>query len=307
MTFNTGLSRDGPGLLVRDLMGEEPDADLKRLAALSPDIAVLQNVDYDHDHIVLGLIQARLAALGHEMPHAFTSRPNTGIDSGFDLDRNGKLGEPRDMLGYGRFAGQGGIVVLSRFEIVENDVYDLSGVQWRDEDAAALPAGNYFPDALLARMPLHSVAAWDVAIRTPKGLLRLLTADASPPAFDGPEDRNGLRNAAELRFWSRYINTHHLADQRFVLLGTLNNDPSGGDGHKRAINQLLGHTALQDPKPMSDGNSVTADWPDRNLALRVDYILPSHRLGVRAAGVERAPQAADGTRHYPVWVDIVWE
>ena len=128
MTYHTGLSRDGPGLLVRDLMSSAADDELKRIAEIAPDIAVLQNVDFDYDQIALGLIQQRLADMGHKMPHSFAARPNTGIDSGLDLDRNGKLGEPRDMLGYGRFAGQGSMVLLSRFPLIEGQVDDLSGI-----------------------------------------------------------------------------------------------------------------------------------------------------------------------------------
>ena len=306
MTYHTGLSRDGPGLLVRDLMDDAADDDLARIAYLKPDVAVLQTVDYDHDQIAVGLIKKRLEALGHEMPHSFTTRPNTGIDSGFDLDRNGKLGEPRDMLGYGRFSGQGGMLLLSRFPLVDGQAKDLSGVLWRDEDAAGLPADSYFSDDILEVLPLHTVAAWDVVVQTPSGPLHILTSHASTPAFDGPEDRNGLRNAAELRFWRRYIERPDLQNQRFVLLGTLNNDVAGGEGHKLPLQKLVSHTALQDPKPVSAGSLVTAEWTF-GLALRVDYVLPSHGLGVRAAKVERAPQTTGGSQHYPVWVDVVWQ
>lgn len=305
MTYSTGLSRDGPGLLARDLMSNAADADLKRIADIAPDISVLQNVDFDYDRIAVGLIQQRLAELGHKMPYSYTTRPNTGIDSGFDLDRNGKLGEPRDMLGYGRFAGQGGMLLLSRFPLVEGQAKDLSRTLWRDQDMPGLPTDGYYSDDVLAVLPLHSVAAWDVAVETPRGPLRVLTSHASTPVFDGPEDRNGLRNAAELRFWRRYLERPDLQDMPFVLLGTLNNDLLAGEGRKPALQELLALNSLQDPKPAHEGGLVTAEWPS-GLALRVDYVLPSQDLGVGAAVVERAPQTAGGSRHYPVWVDIVW-
>ncbi|WP_298259226.1 endonuclease/exonuclease/phosphatase family protein [uncultured Litoreibacter sp.] len=306
LTYNTGLSRDGPGLLVRDLLKDEPDPDLLRIAELRPDVAVLQNVDFDHDQVAVKLIQKRLRTLGHEMPHAFTARPNTGIDSGFDLDRNGKLGQPRDMLGYGRFAGQGGMLLLSRFPLAD-DVIDLSGLLWRDEEPTTLPKENYFSEGALGVLPLHSVAAWDVGIRMPGGPLRVLMSHASTPVFDGPEDRNGLRNAAELQFWHRYIAQPHLRDMHLILAGTLNNDPIAGEGLKPPLINLLSHRGLQDPSPKRpDGQLETAQWAS-GLALRVDYILPSPHLGVRAAGIEQAPFTERGTRHFPVWIDVAWQ
>ena len=306
MTYHTGLSRDGPGLLVRDLMSNEADADLSRIADISPDIVVLQNVDFDYDQIAVRLIQQQLADMGHEMAHSFTARPNTGIDSGFDLDRNGKLGEPRDMLGYSDFAGQAGMLLLSRFPFAAKGTKNLSRTLWRDQEQPGLPADRFYSEDTLAVLPLHSVAAWDVAIKTPSGPLRILTSHVTTPAFDGPEDRNGLRNAAELRFWRHYIERPEFLNIPFVLLGTLNNDLEGGEGQKPALQGLLGHHLLQDPKPTHTDGMITAEWSN-GLALRVDYVLPSHRLGVRAAEVERTPQSSDGSRHYPVWVDIVWK
>ena len=306
MTFHTGLSRDGPGLMVRDLMADAADTDLRQLVAIAPDIVVLQNVDFDYDGIAVRLIRQRLADLGHEMPHIFVTRPNTGIDSEFDLDQNGKLGEPRDMLGYGRFSGQGGMLLLSRFPLVAGQAKNLSHMLWRDQDAPGLPVDGYYSDDVLAVLPLHSVAAWDVTIETPSRPLRILTSHASTPAFDGPEERTGLRNAADRRFWRRYV--ERLDDQEavFVLLGTLNNDPGNGEGHKPDIDNLLKSPAVQDPFADQPGTLISAEWTS-GLALRGDYVLPSHRLGVRAAKIERAPRTATGSLHYPVWVDIFWQ
>ncbi|SDW75159.1 endonuclease/exonuclease/phosphatase family protein [Litoreibacter albidus] len=306
MSYHTGLSRDGPALLVRDLMDGKARDDLARVAALAPDIAVLQNVDYDHDLIAVSLIQKALADLGHAMPHGFTARPNTGRDSGIDLDRNGKLGEPRDMLGYGQFAGQGGMLLLSRFPLVADGTTDLSQLLWRDAPMPDLPADEYFAAPVLDVLPLHSVGAWDVGVETPRGVLRVLTSHATTPVFDGPEDRNGLRNAAELRFWRHYIEQPQIADAPFVLLGTFNSDLDAGEGHKPPLRALLQHPLLTDPEPTWAGDKMTAHWSN-GLQLRVDYVLPSRRLGVRAAKVERTPQTDSVSRHYPVIVDVVWQ
>ncbi|WP_139229780.1 endonuclease/exonuclease/phosphatase family protein [Litoreibacter janthinus] len=306
MNFHTGLSRDGPGVLVRDLLANPENPDLASVAALRPDIAVFQNVDYDFDRVALGLIQKSLSLMGHPMPHAYTTRPNTGVDSGYDLDRNGKRGEPRDMLGYGRFTGQGGMALLSRFPVEAGTARNLTDMLWRDASQQGPPANGYFTPGELAVLPLHSVSAWDVTVHTPNGPLRILTSHASTPAFDGPEDRNGLRNAAELQFWESYIAQVEDEQVPFVLMGTLNNDPMAGEGHKQAIENLLNHPSLQDPRPTHAGEPETALWAN-GLSLRVDYVLPSHGLGVRAAAVEWAPQSPEGSRHYPIWVDVVWQ
>ncbi|PTX57999.1 endonuclease/exonuclease/phosphatase family metal-dependent hydrolase [Litoreibacter ponti] len=300
-----GLSRDGPGLLVRDLLRDDALIAVTRLADARPDIAVLQGVDYDHDQVAITLLQERLAALGLDLPYRYVRRPNTGLDSGFDLDRNGKLGEPRDMQGYGRFAGQGGMAVLSRFPIDHEASVDLSGALWAEQPEAGLPQTPerpFFSAGALDVLRLHSVAAWDVAIETPTGRVRVLTFHASTPVFDGPEDRNGLRNAAELRFWSDYIDTLQ-ADARFVLAGDFNNDLAAGEGLKPALRALLNHPRLQDPIPEKTG---TAKWRS-GLSLHVDYVLPSRGFRVAGAQVERAPLAEAGPRHHPVWVDLIWD
>jgi hypothetical protein len=36
-------------------------------------------------------------------------------------------------------------------------------------------------------------------------VIHLLTAHPTPPTFDGPEDRNGLRNADEIRLVADYV------------------------------------------------------------------------------------------------------
>ncbi len=38
-----------------------------------------------------------------------------------------------------------------------------------------------------------------------KTTLHLLASHPTPPAFDGPEDRNGRRNHDEIRFWNDYL------------------------------------------------------------------------------------------------------
>ncbi|GFE64651.1 endonuclease/exonuclease/phosphatase family protein [Litoreibacter roseus] len=326
MSFNTGLDRKGPGLLVRDILkGEDEDigAVLAEIAAVSPDIAVLQGIDFDHNGVVLDVLADALRDHGLDLPHHFMRRPNTGTGTGFDLDKNGRLGEARDAQGYGTFSGQGGIGILSRFPILEDTVGDYSDVLWKDVPGPSLPVIDgkpYFSAEVLDVLRLHTVGAWVVPIQTPDGPVQIWASQAGPPVFDGPENRNGLRNAAEIRFWTDMAEAGSVP---FVIAAGLNADPHDGDGSHAAISTLLASPNLQDPRPASDGaqqaadaghvtppSQDTVDWPNSDTRpgnLRVDYVLPSTDLRVVDAGVHWPPDVPPetfGSRHRAVWVDV---
>ena len=52
---------------------------------------------------------------------------------------------------------------------------------------------------------LSSKSHWDVPIKVNGEIVHVLAAHPTPPVFDGPEDRNGLRNHDEIRFWDDYV------------------------------------------------------------------------------------------------------
>lgn len=311
-TFAAPLNRDGPGLLLRDLIGQD-DPQLAVIAAViaraDPDVLLLTDFDYDLD----GLALAAFADLfGGIFPYRFAARPNTGWPSGLDLDRNGRSGEPRDAQGYGRFSGDGGMAVLSRFPI--GDVRDLSGLLWRDLPGAVLPVAGGAPfltDEVLAAQRLSTTGHWIVPIGGPDGPLHLLAYSATPPVFDGPEDRNGLRNRDELRLWEHVLDGGYGPPPAgFVVAGNANLDPVRGGGDSAAMAAFLARPDVQDPLPGQD----TADWPevDGPGNLRVSYVLPSIEWRVVDAGVIwPAPDdpllGGDGLAagpHHLVWVDI---
>lgn len=290
------------------------------IAALDADVLVLTGVDYDLRGEALAALEQRLAAAGSPYPHRVALRPNTGVPTGRDLDRNGQLGEARDAQGWGRFPGEGGMAVLSRLPIGP-DIRDFSGFLWAD-----LP-GNLMPDTDPARdiQRLHTTGAYEVPIKLPGGKsLRLLVFYASPPAFDGPEDRNGRRNHDEAAFWLRLIEgglEMPPPTAPFVLVGQTSLDPMDGGGRAEALRALLAHPALQDPEPRSDHGRVEpgqAGDPALDTALydglgglRVEVILPSAEAAVEGAGViwPREGEAlaetwAAASRHSPIWVDL---
>nr|WP_296766806.1 endonuclease/exonuclease/phosphatase family protein [Sediminimonas sp.] len=333
-TYNTDLERDGPGLLLRDILrGDDVQvtAVVRVVARAAPDIIALQGVDYDHLGLALKALQARLADAGWPMPHAFSLLPNTGLPTGQDMDGDGRLGTPRDAQGFGRFEGQAGMAILSRHPVVADRARDFSTLLWRDLPGALLPRkdGRAFPsEAAQAVQRLSSVGHWAVPLRVHGQVLWLLTYHAGPPVFDGPEDRNGRRNHDETRFWTLFLDGQFgaVAEGPFVLLGGTNTDPADGQGRHEALNALLSDPRLQDPRPRGRGDTAadpthtgdpaldTVDWPGPVPGnQRVDYVLPSAGVQVRDAGVfwptPGAPMAdavATASRHRLVWVDLKW-
>lgn len=330
-TFAAPLSRDGPGLLLRDLGREDAqiDAALAIMAEVKPDIIVLTNVDHDFDGLALAALQRRVAAMIPGIDHAFALTPNTGLPTGYDLDRNGRLGEARDAQGYGRFRGDGGMAILSRWPINSAAVTDLSALIWADQPFATLPEG-YFTAEEKKDLRLSTTGHWIVPVAAPGGAIDLLAFSATPPVFDGPEDRNGLRNRDELRLWTAVLDGAFGAIANdFVVIGNSNLDPVDGDGFPDAMRAFLADPRLQDPLPASDGAAQaadtahqgdpafdTADWDDTGPGnLRVSYVLPSASLRIADAGVfwpaPDDPKAAlmgdDGLAagpHRLVWVDV---
>lgn len=322
-TWNVGLDRKGPGLLVQALAAGDDSqiaAMVRVMAALDADVVLLTAVDYDRGGVALRLLADRLAAAGLAYPHRLAFRPNTGMQTGFDVDGNGRAGDPRDAQGYGLFSGQAGMAVLSRLPIDAGSARNLSAFLWRD-----LPGSlTDDPPDLAAVQRLATTGFWDVPILTDAGPLHLLAWHATPPVFDGPEDRNGRRNHDEAAFWRLFLEgalPMAPPDAPFVLLGDGNLDPADGDGRREGIGALLAHPALQDPRPRGthglaepgqagDPALDTVLYPDLG-GLRLDYVLPAPALRVTAAGVlwpgpddPLWPDLQAASRHFPVWVDI---
>ena len=324
-TWNVGLDRKGPGLLVNDLAkGDDPQiAAIVRVAvALQADVLLLTAVDYDRGGVALQLLADRMAAAGLDYPHRFALRPNTGLQTGFDVDGDGRVGDPRDAQGFGLFSGQGGMAILSRLPLDSAGARDFSGFLWRDLPGALIPDGT--DPGLRDIQRLATTGFWDVPVLTDAGPLHLLAWHATPPVFDGPEDRNGRRNHDEAAFWRLFLDgalPMPPPETPFVLLGDGNLDPADGDGLREGIAALLSHPALQDPQPRGNpARTDPAQTGDPALdtvlyadlgGLRLDYVLPSASLTVTAAGVlwpdARDPLMADlvaASRHFPVWVEL---
>lgn len=322
-TFNTELSRKGPGLLLRDIESGE-DSQIAAVVTVvsqnSPDILVLQGIDWDYNSLALKALERRLAQAGSPYPHLFASQPNAGLATDLDLDGDGRLGGPGDSQGYGDYTGRGGLAVLSRYPLLVDEVTDFTPLLWRDLPGARLPRhpdGSPFPSAQAqAIQRLSSTAHWALPVALKNGdRLMLLCFQAAPPLFDGAEDRNGLRNADEIRLWQVFLDGQLPAEfaaptaAEFVIVGGANLDPDKGEGRRNSIAQLLQDPRLQDPRPTSSqAGTQTVDWGEARH-MRVDYLLPSQDWQIAGSGVvwpdSPASPAAIASRHRLVWIDLI--
>ncbi|SEN28473.1 endonuclease/exonuclease/phosphatase family protein [Palleronia pelagia] len=331
-TFNTDLFARGPGLMLRDILEDapRPQAVARMIAEAAPDILVLQGVDYDAGAATLNALADTATDAGAPgYPYRFALPPNSGRATGLDLDGDGRLGGPRDAMGYGRFAGQGGMAVLSRFPIDARAATDLSDLLW-DDLPGAIPPDAPFPDPeTAAQRRLSSTGHWIVPITVEDSVLHLMTWSATPPVFDGPEDLNGRRAHDETALWLRLLDGAldvPAPPAPFVILGLGNIDPMDGEGRAEAVNALLDDPRVQDSAPRSAGGMAAADPdhrgdPSLDTAdldgpgnLRLSVLLPSTDITVRDAGVlwpaPGTPLAADlgpaedWPRHRLVWADI---
>lgn len=330
-TFNAALARQGAGILIRDLERGDPQAEAvaEIILHVRPDVLVINELDADPAGRSLDLFRALLARgvaglPGLDYGHAFQGAQNVGVFSERDLDGDGEAAGPDDAWGYGRFPGQYAMAVLSRLPLEQTSVRSFTDLRWAAMPGARrpqLPDGTPFhPDEVWAELRLSSKSHWIVPIALPAGgRLDLVVAHPTPPVFDGPEDRNGRRNADEIRLIRDLIDgaSWPIDDAgvaggldrgaRFVIAGDLNADPHGGDGIRAEIGALLSHPGVRDPAPVSPGAAEaarqsrpepdavgadparhTADWPDgpgRPGNLRVDYVLASADLEVTGAGV----------------------
>lgn len=357
-TFNTSLYDTTDGGLVARL--RKGDAKARKIAAViqhqRPDILLLNEFDYDAAGAAADLFQRDYLEVGQSgqapmhYPYRYFAPVNTGVPSGMDLNRDGKVEGGDDAFGFGLHPGQYGLLVLSRFPIDAGKARTFQQFLWKDLPQARVPRipgtnEPYYTDAQWAKFRLSSKSHWDVPVNTPAGVVHFLASHPTPPVFDGPENRNGLRNADEIRFWHEYISPGArpwlcddqgvcgglAGDARFVIAGDLNSDPSDGDSVHEAIVELLEHPrVLRYATPTSEGAIVSArEKGGANLTqrgspahktgafgprvgnLRIDYVLPSVGLPVVASGVFWPPPGTpgadwlDATDHHMVWVDLV--
>lgn len=300
-TFNVALNRNSPGQLLHDLTkaddqlsGESTsDAQTKAVAEIiqrvRPDVLFLNEFDFDESGRSITLFQKNFLnkSQNNQAPidyaYVYLAPSNTGIPSQVDLDNDGNATGQGDAFGFGSFAGQYGMVLLSKYPILRQEVRTFQHFLWKDMPNALLPdnkstpkKADYYSDAALDVFRLSSKSHWDIPIVIDKTPVHVLAAHPTPPVFDGEEDRNGTRNHDEIRFWADYIHTDTIntyiyddkghrgglkANTPFVIVGDYNADMHDGDSTKNAIGQLTQHPHINTAvTPGSFGA-----WADANL------------------------------------------
>ncbi len=292
-TFNAALNRSEAGKLSQELQSGS-NSQARAIATIirdvRPDILLLNELDYStevdnaaifHEKYLAEPSPDLLDGKAWEMPHRFSATVNTGEPSGMDLNNDQTTDGPEDAWGFGRFPGQYGMAIFSRFEIDRKNSRTFQNLLWSELPGALEPVDPrsqvkfYSPD-VWKRLRLSSKSFWDVVVRTPGHPIHILASHPTPPVFDGPEDRNGCRNHDEIRMLVEYIRGNPirpiggtrddfwLDDQgrsgaletgsRFVVSGDLNCDPVDGNSRREAIQLLLGHPRIQStPVPKSQG------------------------------------------------------
>ena len=338
-TFNIAMGLESEGQLYQRLKSGEDQA-LKKVAAViqkvRPDVLLLNEFDwFELDSAVLFINNyLDTPQFGNEAisyAHALNGAVNTGSDSGMDLNGNGVLGEPADAWGFGRFPGQYGMMVLSRFPVQLQRSFRI--FKWSDMPDALIPlnpdGSPFYPDAIGKELRLSSKNHWDIEVTIDDQSIHFLVSHPTPPVFDGPEDRNGTRNHDEIRLWADYVEPARSAyiyddtgvqgglpgNAKFIIAGDLNADPVDGDSSAKAILQLLDHPKINAGcVPLSEGSeeanreqagknleqlgnpaSDTGDFNDEYTGnMRIDYVLPSATLDVSGCGVFWPASNQDG-------------
>jgi len=350
-TYNASLHGTAAGEIHKRLAdGVDPQAE--KVAAIvqsvRPDVLLINEIDYDTGGDTAQLLAEEFFAKSQGdrypilYPYVYAIPSNTGIDSGLDLNNNGKTGEPADAWGFGEYPGQYGMALFSRYRIVEQDVRTFQNFLWKDLPGARRPLDPstgkpYYNDETWNQLRLSSKNHVDIPIMVTARPIHLLVSHPTPPVFDGPENRNGCRNHDEIRFWVDYLkgddvaSAQHIvddsgkrggldADALVVIMGDFNVDPADGEGDRQIIETLLSHPRVQDTTPTSEGAAVSkvddAGRPERDTAsfehanMRVDYVLPDHRAQVRESRVFWPPHDSPDheliveSDHRMVWVKV---
>lgn len=303
------------------------------VATLDPDVLLVNELEYDQisaeplsGEAFAQLIRRERAelAMPDRVYQVFQRPSNTGIPSGFDLDRNGEVvfapgsrAYGGDAFGYGEFPGHYAMAlfVASPLSIDTEQARTFQHFLWKDMPDALLPMGDgervpedepWYTEEMLEVFRLSSKSHWDVPVIMPDGSrVRVLASHPTPPVFDGPENRNGRRNHDEIRFWGEYLSgADWIVDDEggsgghlggpFVIMGDLNADPKAGDSLDDPVGRWLlkhplvnGYFVPTSGVRLAIGDRKLTQEATAEFGLRVDYVLASKGLVIARGGMVR--------------------
>jgi endonuclease/exonuclease/phosphatase family metal-dependent hydrolase len=320
-TFNVSMEstnylprgENGDNTVLASILANGDNPQIKNIAAIiqrvRPDVLLLNEFDYIADpaqgiqaFVKHYLNQSQSGSESINYPYFYYSTVNTGQPSPFDLDNDGEAtGVGADAWGFGFYPGQYGMAILSKYPIDSANIRTFQHFKWRDMPgfmATKKADGSpWYSNEAWQQMPLSSKSHWDVPVIINNRRVHILASHPTPPVFDGPENRNGIRNHDEIRFWLDYLtpaNAGYIYDDngnkggltentRFVLMGDLNASADGdGDAINSAIKALVTHQrinqrftpasvgAAQNTPEKAHAKYHTAAW-----RMRADYVLAS--------------------------------
>ncbi|WED77668.1 endonuclease/exonuclease/phosphatase family protein [Aeromonas allosaccharophila] len=317
-TFNVAFDRTAAGMLTGELAltRTEQDALLARLAEGSlsgatetkaknvqqirnvaeiiqrtrPDVFLLNEFDNDgkgestadlkafNDNYLAHAQHAEVTAISYPVMQNFAT--NTGLQSGYDLNLDGKT-TADDAWGFGNYHGQYAFAVMSKYPIDTKQIRTFQHFKWKDmpgeqnpiiDDCNKLFDKNgvknpyrecgdaWYSDAAWQQYPLSSKNHADVPVRikTEKGeeVIHFLISHPTPPIFANAARHTVKHNRAEIAFWNDYVKgLNYMTDDKgtkgglaknakFVIAGDLNADPQTGDGDLTAIQALLDNALM---------------------------------------------------------------
>ncbi|MEP4888412.1 MAG: endonuclease/exonuclease/phosphatase family protein [Aliiglaciecola sp.] len=364
-TFNVSMEADNyraseasqnqndPTLLFKHLATGD-NQQIKNIAQIiqrvRPDIILLNEFDYSSDPSLgpeafiknyLNVSQQGQASIDY--PYFYYGPVNTGVASGVDLNNDGKLeNSGGDAFGYGRYAGQYGMLLLSRYPIHMQDVRTFQTFLWKDMPDNSLSkikntdGSAWYSAEAMEVLRLSSKSHWDIPVDVDGKIVHVLASHPTPPVFDGPENRNGFRNHDEIQFWNDYLSSGEQANyiyddkgdiggfsgERFVILGDLNASPDAGDGQRTMMADLLAHPLVsQLSLPTSLGGKESkpddpnAQYHTAAWGLGVDYVITSKAgfssldagvfwPGENESGKELVADRKSSSDHRMVWREL---
>lgn len=320
-TFNVSMEaqnylphgQNGDGTVLAKLLQSGSEPQIKNIAHIiqivRPDVLLLNEFDYiaDSDKGIKAFITnylntAQGDAAAIDYPYFYYSTVNTGQPSPFDLDNDGVAsGTGADAWGFGFYPGQYGMVLLSKYPIDTSAVRTFQHFKWKDMPdfmpTTKADGSLWYSKEAWQQFPLSSKNHWDVPLTIDGKTVHVLASHPTPPVFDGPENRNGIRNHDEIRFWTDYLTPANasyiyddqgkrgglLADLPFVLMGDQNSSVDGeGDAFNSAISGLYHHQRMNNSlPPQSKGaaehtpDNPKAPYHTAGWRMRADYVMPS--------------------------------
>ncbi len=314
-TYNVSLYAQRQGeVALRLAPGDDPQArtEAEIIQRTRPDVLLLNEVDYDSEGKLIETFQKKYLEVGQNVSESpagpaepikfkyhYFAPSNTGLHSGHDLDRNGRITDSHgsrdyggDSWGFGQYPGQYGMVILSKYPILTEQVRTFQNFVWQDMPDALLPDDSSTPQPkdwytaeALEKFPLSSKSHWDVPIQVGAHTIHVLASHPTPPAFDGEEDRNGRRNHDEIRFWIDYISKAEAqqkeqnyiyddagqrgglaAGESFVIMGDLNGDSHDGQGQAGIAKLLAAHELAQ--AVLAEGGAPESDGGEEQAKLQ---------------------------------------